>query len=394
MVQAKLHPDMLFSAAFDTWIQRRTIDEIKGLATKVRFIKVRTRKDYVGYARALERFKAFRVKPIGALAPDDLMSYQNARALNAPSPEGEWWCHKGQKPQGPHRTLEGAQAWAEKQGGGYEIKQTLWAQPCGANLLRKEVALMVRILREAGLWGDSEEEVLLRVRAEESDVVHAMTLQEQHRFLHVASSKLEFRTVYQYAIVGLQTTCSTNELRALRLCDILLHDRIIQIPPAGAKNVHRFRAIPIVTDDCMWALEGLLERARTLGSTLSSHYLFPLRVSPGKWNPAKPMSDSGLKKQWEAVRVAARMPHLRMYDLRHTGITRMAEAGVPLAVAMTFAGHMTKQMQQRYTAICMAAQRGWGASVWGDGATQGGVPRKPVMAERNAWNQGRHWAGM
>jgi integrase len=63
--------------------------------------------------------------------------------------------------------------------------------------------------------------------------------------------------------------------------------------------------------------------------------------------------------------MAAVLPWLRVYDLRHTGITRMAEAGVPLRVTMNFAGHITARMQQRYEAISMAAKRGWGEAVWG-----------------------------
>lgn len=387
-LRSQISRDMLFSEAFKAWISRRTIEEASG-PSRVRYLKPKSKADYENCASALEKFKTFRTKPIGELAPDDLMDYQNARGVNAPDSDGKWWCHKGKKPQGPHETREAAALWAEKQGGGYELKQTIWAMPCGANHMRKEISLMVRILRDARLWGEEEEESLLRVRAEESDVVHAMTRDEQHRFLHVASNRLEFRTIYQYAIVALQTTASTNEMRELRLCDILLDDRIIQVSPAGSKNSYRQRAIPILTKDCKWALEGLIERARSLGSERPTHHLFPFRVKLGEWNPARPMSDTGLKKQWEAVRSAAQLPELRMYDLRHTGITRMAEAGVPLAVAMTFAGHMTRQMQQRYTAICMAAQREWGSTVWGDGMASGVPPRKPVAAAGSSWNHDR-----
>jgi integrase len=116
------------------------------------------------------------------------------------------------------------------------------------------------------------------------------------------------------------------------------------------------------------------------------------------------MSESGLKKPWDAVRRAAGLPKLRVHDLRHTGITRMAEAGVGLRVAMSFAGHMTARMQQRYEAICMAAKRGWGAQVWGEGMERAAVreaaeaavgcagPRKPVASESlPKYQSGQHF---
>jgi len=191
-----------------------------------------------------------------------------------------------------------------------------------------------------------------------------MTVEEQHRFLHVAASREEFQTVYWYAIVALQTTARTNEMRHLRLGDLLLHDRIIQIGRRGAKNKYAVRAIPIVTEDAVWALKCLIDRARQLGSVGPSDFLFPIQEAPGYYDPQRPMTETGLRKRWDEVRKAAGLPTLRMYDLRHTGITRMAEAGVPMPVAMSFAGHITQKMQQHYIAISMASQRGWGNAVW------------------------------
>lgn len=394
--QAVLSADLLFPAAFDVWIGRRTL-ETDGVATNAHYLMPATDSDYRACARALIRFPPLAHAALRDIGPELLMEYQQARAVNAWNERGAWWCLGGSKAQGSFADQAAAQRWAAQHGGSYELRQALWALRAGANRIRKEVQLAVRILRDARLWGQEEEDVFLRLQPVESEMVRALTIGEQRHFLEVAASRLEYRLIYQYAIVALQTTASTNEMRALRLGDVLLADRIIQVPPAGAKNKYRFRAIPLVTEDALWALRGLLARAQELGSAQPSHYLFPLRVTPGlrrdgtpasqRYDPSRPMSESGLKKQWEAVRQAAEMPWLRIYDLRHTGITRMAEAGVPLPVAMTFAGHMTRQMQQRYTAICMASQRNWGTMVWGDGklsAEGAGArpPRKPVRRER------------
>jgi len=55
------------------------------------------------------------------------------------------------------------------------------------------------------------------------------------------------------------------------------------------------------------------------------------------------------------VRKAVGIEHRRFHDLRHSYITRAAEAGVPLAVIQAQVGHMSIQMVEHYTHICHAA---------------------------------------
>lgn len=390
VLYCSLSADLHFSAAFEVWMSHRTIQS-NGLRTNARYLAPKTERDYQVCAKALEKF--FGKLRLDQIHEGHLMSYQNMRAVNAPDPQGHWRCVRRGVVYGDYATREEAEAWARRNGDNFELVQTMWAYPAGANCIRKEIALLIRILKGAKLWGDAQEQHFARVQAVETEIERAMTLEEQHRFLHVAASREEFRFMYQYAIVALQTTAGTNEMRSLRLGDIYLQDRFIQIPRAGAKNKYRMRAIPLVTEDALWALEGLLARARELGSTGPAHYLFPVQVARTHYDPTTPMTEYGLKKPWDRLRCAAGLPKLRLYDLRHTGITRMAEAGVPLRVAMTFAGHMTERMQQRYESICMAAKRGWGAAVWGSGMERAAVHeageaagawggrRKPVLSD-------------
>ena len=110
-------------------------------------------------------------------------------------------------------------------------------------------------------------------------------------------------------------------------------------------------------DEAVWAATRLLERAQTLGATSPHHFLMPLRLAPNQWDVNQPMSNSGIRKTWEAVRQAAGTPRLRIHDLRHTAITRMAEAGVPIPVILSMAGHISVRMQQHYTAVSEFAKR-------------------------------------
>lgn len=388
MLFRALTADLYFSDAFRIWMSHRTI-ESNGRRTSASYIGAMTARDYRLCAKALGYY--FGGLRLGEILPGHLMDYQQARALNPTDARGEWRCVKGNALRGPYAGEAEALAAAEALGEGWKARQSRWARAAGANCIRKEVSLLTRILRGAKLWGEEQSDQHIRMRAEESDVDRALTIEEQHRLLHVASTRPEYQMMYQYVIVALQTTAGTNELRALRLGDISLGDRpFIQIPREGAKNKYRMRTIPLVSRDAVWAMEGLIARAAELGSEKPSDYLFPRQASRTHYDPARPMSGSGLKKPWEALRQAAHLPTLRLYDLRHTGITRMAEAGVPLPVAMTFAGHMTQRMQQRYQAICMASKRGWGEAVWGGGGSPAmlagedrSAMRKPPARETN-----------
>jgi hypothetical protein len=216
----------------------------------------------------------------------------------------------------------------------------------------------------AGAWTAHHEELFEPLATVTSDVPRAMTPKEQHTWLHVSASREQWRLVYWWSIVALQTTAATNEMRSLRLGDIYLEQGILTVRSEGAKNKFRIRSIPLQTKEIVWALDGLIERAKKMGATGPHHYLFPKHVTADRYDPSKPMTVWGFRKPWEACRKAAGMDWLRPYDLRHTAITRMAEAGVPMPVIMDFAGHISPKMQQHYTAISMQAKRRWAAAAW------------------------------
>lgn len=316
-----ISPDQTFPDAFRNWINSRILPS-GAVRITARYISERTEWDYRQYARALEKqFLSLRLRDIHV---GHLREYHRARA-----------------------TCDGA-----------------WCKPAGANRIRKEVALLVRILQTAGCWTDNLERFFEPLQVEDSDVQRALSPAEQNHFLEVAGSRAEWSFVLHYAIAALQTCCSTNELRSLRLGDVQLSHATITIRKEGAKNKYRRRSIPLESGEVLWAFERLIERARELGAASPTHYLFPIGVRRHEYDPTRPMSDSGLKKRWDDVRRAAGLPWLRPYDLRHTAITRMAEAGVPIAVIMSFAGHMSLKMQQHYTTISMMAMRKASQSTW------------------------------
>jgi hypothetical protein len=351
---SELSPNMTFPEAFEIWIAQRTIDHV-GIVTNARFISARTARDLRQYARAASKF--FGLLPMSEIHAGHLREYQRSRAVCDKS------CGK-------------------------------WERPAGANLIRKEIGTVIRVMRSAGTWTDTLEKSFEILTTVNSNVPRAMTPEEQHCWLHVASTREDWRAVYWWSLIALQTTAATNEMRALRFGDIFLSQGILQIRNEGAKNKFRVRTIPLQTPEVTWALEGLMERARQMGANGPHCYLFPFHITADHYDPMRPMTVWGLRKHWNAVRAASKLDWLRVYDLRHTAITRMAEAGVPIQVIMSFAGHISPRMQQHYTAISMQAKRRWAAAAWagaempyspGAGWGTSEPPRKEPQSEHPGW---------
>jgi len=353
MNDSTISPEIPFPDAFEIWLERHTIDP-GGRISQVRYVSERTEHDWRLYARALGKFfHSLRLEEIHA---GHLHEYQRARAC----------CDKSC----------GA-----------------WAARADNNLIRKEVGLLIRVLKAAGCWSAHLEETFTALPVKESDVGRAMSPQEQDRFLRTAASREAWRVVYWWSIVALQTTMSTNELRHLHRGDVFLEQGILQVRNESAKNKFRVRTIPLTTPEVAWALDGLLARAAAMGAGAPYHYLFPIHITADRYDPARPMTEFGLRKPWEAVREAAGVRWLRMYDMRHTAITRMAEAGMPIQVIMSFAGHISPRMQQHYTTISMQAKRRWAAAAWSGAELPLAVPQLLPRAREKSWQEQAAEAG-
>jgi integrase len=75
---------------------------------------------------------------------------------------------------------------------------------------------------------------------------------------------------------------------------------------------------------------------------------------PYPTDPTRPITD--ITGAWVALRKRAKA-ECRPDDLRHTGATRMAEAGVAKSTMLALLGHMSQRMIERYSHIRMPARR-------------------------------------
>lgn len=244
-------------------------------------------------------------------------------------------------------------------GEGYtrKIGRNIVQSPAGAQKINAELSLMERILKLAGTWTPELEQFYLPFQVMETDVPRSLSQEQQDHFLMTASSRQEWHPIWWYSLVALDLTFSSDEMRTIRQGDVNLTHQIVGVNRRYGKNKFRRRDVPIADGACVWALQRLLERAKDLVGNQPHFYLFPGRIVRNVFDGETHMSETGLRKPFEAVREKSEVPWFQLNGWRHTAITRLAEAGVPIATIMRRAGHVTPKMSEHYTHISEQAER-------------------------------------
>ena len=157
--------------------------------------------------------------------------------------------------------------------------------------------------------------------------MRVLTPEEEERYLVVALPLLR-----DIAIVMLETGMRPGEVCRLNVTDADLIQ--ISVRVREGKTAYATRHIPLTRR----ALE-VLARRRAGAVT---EWLFPC---PHDHN--KPVTEVR-KAHQAAVQRSAIQPPFRLYDLRHTALSRMAMAGIDLTTLKELAGHSQIQMTMRY----------------------------------------------
>lgn len=316
-----------FTEAATVWMNFCTLPSNVGTVSG-RYIKGNTEVSYRQYCDSLELF--FGRMPIGKIHHGNIREYQRARL------SGEEPFIRRRRPHEPPAP-----------------------SPVKPKKVNQELSILRRIMREGNVWTSELENAYKRMKLieEDSDQQRALEPEEQDLWITKAASKERWQVVHWYSLLAIGATMSTNELRYLRIGDVSLRHQTAAVADKGVKCRGRKRVIPLLTADELWAAEKLLERAAECGARSPQHYVFPWRNKRYEWDPAKPMSTSGIKREWQEVREATGLLWFRQYDLRHTGGTRLAESGWRPAQIKARMGHVTDAMNEHYTHISEAAQR-------------------------------------
>ncbi len=233
-------------------------------------------------------------------------------------------------------------------------KYQIWrSSKAGPNKITHELQTFIFILKWEGAWTKEHAQSYVRFRKEEADIPRALAPSEQALWLETAKNQTKWQWVYWFSVLGFQTAASALEVRCLTMGDVNLDGAYIRVTNDNAKNRYRVRSIPIAGEAFDAACQ-LLKRAQKLGASQPWHYLFPRRVAQ-HYDPTRHIGD--LAPWWRQIRAASGLHGFKPSHLRHTAITRMAEAGTPIPVIMSMAGHVTRKMCEHYTWISEQAKR-------------------------------------
>jgi len=229
----------------------------------------------------------------------------------------------------------------------------MWKRPAQASLINHELSVMQQLLKRCGRWNDFREHYH-PLPTPPSQKPKVMTQKEEYRLFKVAQTNIDFELAYFVASLSVNTTACGSELRHLRIEHVSLDAGRFTINPEHTKNQYRSRTIPL-NGTAREAMEQCIKRAKSLGSYMPEHYLFPKRVTRNLWNPYQPASTSWLRTSFNALREAADLPWLTPHCLRHCAITKMLENGAPIEVVKTISGHISDQMVRHYSHTRFAA---------------------------------------
>jgi integrase len=222
---------------------------------------------------------------------------------------------------------------------------------------------------------------------ENREAGRALAPEEESRLLTVAAANRS-PLILPFIRIALLTGMRSGEIRALRARQLDWKARSLRVGRAKTR-AGTGRDIPM-NDDLAETLAGqvawLAKRFET--ESRPDWHLFPFSNRVRPVDPLRPATT--IKTAWESVRTTAKVD-CRFHDLRHTALTKMAEAGVPESTMLALAGHMSRAMMERYSHIRMAAKREAVESLALPKAVNAnGVPKEsPKVSRKSALDQKR-----
>jgi len=233
----------------------------------------------------------------------------------------------------------------------YQVERS---KTCGPHTVNHELSPLQQLLKRIRKWDDVKPYYEAIPLPKESPG-RALTPDEERRLLEAGRSRPGWARAYHLAVLSINTAAGPGELIGLRFRDCFVDN-----PEAAriyihenAKNKNRIREVPLNVD-ALGAVKGLIALAREVGAGLPEHYLVPFRVQKSLYDPTRP-------GQWPKTAFTEMLCtaglKIRPYDLRHTGLTKLAEKN-PEQVVLKIAGHVSPQMLRKvYAHVRLPALR-------------------------------------
>jgi integrase len=192
-----------------------------------------------------------------------------------------------------------------------------------------EQSLLRAIMRRFGAWARIQHEVSML--PEQGDAGRKISSEEEARLLRECSNSRS-RGLFTFVTLAIETGARRNVIRTLQWKWINLTNACIQFgkdkTPSGTGRI-----IPLNRR----ALETLKLWAQRFPDREPEHYVFPaerygasgdvFEAAAYATEPTKPIAS--IKEAWEGAKKRAGVK-CRFHDLKHTAVSRMLDAGVPI----------------------------------------------------------------
>ena len=259
------------------------------------------------------------------------------------------------------------------------------AAPKTANL---EVGTLRAILRRNRLWAEIQPDV--RMLATRDDIGRAVSPEEE-KALIAACGQSRSRSLLPAVTLALNTCMRHSEIRLLRWQQVGFNTHEVTVGKSKT-DAGTGRVIPV--NARAWAV--LEFWASNFPDRQPAHYVFPSErygaagddFTPCTYEtiPTKPIGR--WKEAWKAAKARAKV-QCRFHDLRHTGCTRMLEAGVAfpvLAALMGWSPATTVRMAKRYGHIGQTALRSAVETISAAGSVHERSKEKPAGSFDNPFD--------
>jgi integrase len=263
-----------------------------------------------------------------------------------------------------------------------------------------EVGCIRGVLKRHGLWSHIGDRI--KTLRENQDVGKAVSSEDENK-LFMACGASKAPSLLPLFVFARDTGLRSSEIKALRRCDLNLTWKagVIAagevIVPKSKTEAGTGRSVPFTKDVCstltiwlsrfptasdesfvfprhqVWMLKGGKE-TRIVQVALSK----PMRSWQRAWRTA--LKEAGVKYRW--------------HDLRHTFITRLAEnPAVSEQTIRALAGHVSKQMMERYSHIRKQAKQDAIAALSSARSDKGSTHGQREKARSKSHSQGvQKWA--
>lgn len=254
----------------------------------------------------------------------------------------------------------------------YQVERS---KTCAPTTVNHELSMVQQLLKRIRRWEQVQPHYEALPLPRES-VGRALTPEEEKKLLQAGGSRPGWARCHNLIILSLHTAAGPAEMLGLKLQNVFVDnpDTARIYIQEHAKNKNRVREVPLNVD-ALGAVKALLRLAKEAGCGRPEHYLVPRRITRSLWDPCH--HADWPKTAWSEICAAAGV-RCRPYDLRHTGLTKLAEKN-PEQVVLKIAGHVSPQMLRKvYAHVRLPALRNAVDSIGSVAVVRADTTEQPV----------------